>query len=536
MGRFFQRLFSRNGYVLLLLTVVVFIAYANVIRGPMLFDDEHFIGKNVLIRSLSNIPDIYTTSVTQGAFTAGNFYRPNQQMVYALLYHFFGLTPAPYHLMSTLLHLFNAFLLFLLLSRLTFSRPAAFIASLFFLIHPVMTEAVSYISGLADPLGLFFMLLGLWLFTVSFQPAGKTRYLYFGLSVLFFILALFSKENYIILFPLAVLVVVFLYLDSRRRPDRFTVISLSIYLALVTGYLVLKFTVFTFTGSPGLTEENNIYTSHLYVRLLTFVNVLWDYVKMIIFPLRLNYEKPYMAYVSFLSWRALFGFLFIFITLFFTVRARRYPRLFLGLAWFFISLAPFTGIIPLNAMFLEHWLYVPMIGVAVLLATFFEWLAKYNRARILVYLLIPVTILYCYRIILRNREWSDIEKFYLNELKYTSSSVRIYNNLGMYYADKGDYAKTVYYYNEAIKTDDRYPQPHHNLANLYLEQGQYDKAVEELYRALKIDPNFIYSLSRLYEIYDETGHSDEAEKVYRLIQNDRNGIKNTYPEIESIRR
>ncbi|MCK5840452.1 MAG: tetratricopeptide repeat protein, partial [Bacteroidales bacterium] len=488
MNTFLSRISERKLFVFGILLAFALICYVNVIDGPMLFDDEHFIEKNLLIQSLDNIPDIYTTSVTEGAYIGSNFYRPNQQVVYAFLYHFFKLSPVAYHLISILLHLLNAFFVFLLLVRFSFSRNASFIAALLFLIHPVQVEAVSYISGLADPLGLFFLLLGL----LSYQKGlisrvRATQWTRFALSVAFFVAALFTKENQVIFLPLSIIVGIYTYVNEQKRADSFIFISTFVLVLIASAYLFLKLTVFNFTGEIGLTDASNIYTENLFIRLLTFLSIQWDYFTMIIFPLRLNYEKPYMAYADIVTLRSLFGIMLVLITLFFTIRLKRHRRIFLGLSWFFACLVPFSGIIPLNAMFLEHWLYVPLIGISILLASLYDWLLIKGKSQIFLIILILVVILFSIRVILRNKEWSDIERFYLNELKYTDSSIRIYNNLAMYYADEKVPGKAIYYYEKAIEVGDFFPQPHHNLANLFHNRGDINKAIDELHKALRID-------------------------------------------------
>ncbi len=535
MTTFLSRISERKLLVFGILLAFALICYVNVIDGPMLFDDEHFIEKNLLIQSLDNIPDIFTTSVTEGAYIGSNFYRPNQQVVYAFLYHFFGLNPVAYHLVSILLHLLNAFFVFLLLVRFSFSKNASFIVALFFLVHPVQSEAVSYISGLADPLGLFFLLLGLLSYHKGLMAQGSTtRWTRFGLSLVFFVAALFTKENQVIFLPLSIIVGIYTYVNEQKRADPFIFISAFVLVLIASAYLFLKLTVFNFTGEIGLTDAENVYTEQLSVRLLTFLSIQWDYFTMIIYPVELNYEKPYLAYTGIVTLRALFGILLVLTALFFTIRLKKYRKIFLGLSWFFASLLPFSGIIPLNAMFLEHWLYIPLIGVSILFATLYDWLLAKGKAQILLIILIPIVILFSIRVILRNKEWSDIERFYLNELKYTDSSIRIYNNLGMYYADENLPDKSIYYYGKAIEAGDFFPQPHHNLANLYHNRGDINRAFEEVYKALRIDPNFIYSLNKLYNLYLETNQPEKAREVYILLMNADKGISNDSDDIEEI--
>ncbi|MCD4680080.1 MAG: hypothetical protein K8S00_06815 [Bacteroidales bacterium] len=535
MIKYFKQLTNRNYRVFLILLVLVAIGYANVVNGPMFFDDEHFIQVNKTIRSLKNIPEIYSSSVTEGAHISGNFYRPNQQLVYALTFYFFKLNPVPYHIIPILLHLLNAFFVFIILKKLSFSKMAGTLAAVLFLTNPVQTESVRYISGLAGPLGLFFLLSALIMYLKSLSITFQSkRYMYFGISALLYILSLFSKENMLVFLPLSVILLVFVNAVSPIKIKRYIIFSVFVFLIISVSYLFMRFELLDISETIGLTDKDNIYTRNLIVRLVTFINVLWDYVVMIIYPANLNYEKPYMAYTSLASLRGIFGMLLIIITVLSVIFYKRNKRVFLGICWFFCAMLPFTGIIPLNAMYLEHWLYIPIIGLTILIATLFDYLISKKRAHIFLYIIIPLIIFYTGRNIARNSEWADIEKFYLNELQYTDSSTRIYNNLGMYYADKKNFGKSIEYYNKAIAAGDFYAQPHHNLANIYLGQGDYNKAIEELYLALKINPDFIYSLIKLHNIYLETNQANKAARLRKLIENVENGRKNDFIEIDAI--
>ncbi len=517
---------------MLILFILGSLAYFNVLNGPFLFDDEHFIEKNVMIRNLKNIPDIYSSSVTEGAAIKGNFYRPNQQMGYALLYNYFGLDPMPYHLVSILLHILNAFLLFLLILRIGFSRTGAMIAAVFWLLHPIQTEAISYISGLADPLGFFFTLSGMHLFLVYILKRPSIWVL--SASVVLFILALATKENQVVFMPLSFLLLFYLIKTGQVKWSARLLIPVDIFIVIAVFYLYFKFRVFNFSDGIGLADQINIYTEHLYIRIYTFISVLWDYVKMIFFPLDLNYEKPYLAYASLWTWRAAFGLFLISSLIASFVYVRRMPELFLALAWFFIGLAPYTGTVPLNAMFLEHWLYIPLAGIAILLASLYGKLKQGVGKTIFLTFFALLMILYGLRTYMRNTEWADIEKFYLNELKYTDSSIRIYNNLGMYYADNQNDEKAIYYYQKSIDAGNWFPQPHHNLSNLYLKQGDTLLALNELQFALEIDPQFAYSLLRLSEVYQSGGQSLKAMDAYELYLNAIEGKKNNLSDIKEM--
>lgn len=529
------KLFDKNYKVFLIFLVLGFGVYANVIKGGFLFDDEHFIQKNQFVKEFS-LKKIYSSSVTEGAGLNGNFYRPNQQLAYAVLYKIFGEKVEVFHVQSILFHILNASLLFLLFLALDFNRTVSLVGSLLFLLHPIQTEAVSYISGFADPLSLAFMLSGALLFVRANKDADKPSLIFILLSLLCVVGALFTKESTVVFLPLVALVGFYLFIRDKVKINAQN-ISYLVGVVLLTGlYMVGKFTIFKFSESAGLSEESDLYTENLHIRIITFLNVMPEYLKMFVFPAELNYEKPYTAYTTVATSGGLFSLLMIAALILTAVYHKKVPKLFLGLAWFFCALAPFTGIVPLNAMYLEHWIYVPIIGLIILVMCLFEFMMNKKLSAIFLIFFTPLMLLAMGRTFARNQEWGDIEKFYKNELKYTGDAVRIYNNLGMYYADKGEYNKAINYYNKAVSEWDKFPQPHHNLAGIYLELNRPEEALMEVNKALRLDPNFIYSLDRGYKIYSYYGEKEKAEAFIALIQNVQNGGRNSFEQIDAIMR
>ena len=113
---------------------------------------------------------------------------------------------------------------------------------------------------------------------------------------------------------------------------------------------------------------------------------------------------------------------------------------------------------------------------------------------------ITVLILFSFRIMARNWQWGDPVTFYTNELQYTQTSARIYNNLAMELADRGDCVSAIPNYEKAIELSDVYPQTHHNLARCLLFMGQFERAREEYLKALQIQPSFSYSVIGLQNL------------------------------------
>ena len=130
--------------------------------NPFVYDDYVSVVENPSIQ-----PPLYLRSVLLYQLT-----RPVVNASYAVDRAIWGPEPFGYHLTSVLLHMLNVGLLFLLVWRLsedwqrTTGEPAhaqatAFATALLFAVHPMMTEAVGYISGRSEVLCATFFLLGM---------------------------------------------------------------------------------------------------------------------------------------------------------------------------------------------------------------------------------------------------------------------------------------------------------------------------------------------------------------------------------------
>ncbi len=156
--------------VLALITAGV-IVYANSFSNSFVWDDELLVTSNRSITSLRAPGRFFTAELAPKI--GGNFYRPLQSLSYAFDYLFWGLRPFGYHLTNLLIHLANAIFIYFILLILTRRRLLSSLTSLLFLVHPIQTEAVTYLSGRADILAAFFLLASLLLFLISRAKANQ---------------------------------------------------------------------------------------------------------------------------------------------------------------------------------------------------------------------------------------------------------------------------------------------------------------------------------------------------------------------------
>lgn len=486
--------FLRNPYVIIILLGII--VYANTFPNEFLWDDEHFIIKNRYIKDIRYLPNIFKEDMGAGAYLRNNFYRPLQLIMYMIVFKFFKLNPVGYHLLNLVLHIFNALLLYMVITKL-FNTKIAFLTTTLFIVHPIHTEAVTYMSGTADPLSVFFCLVSLILYL--------KRKLY--LSVIFFTLGLLSKET-VIIFPFLVMIT-----DMYRHKKNFMRILPFFVVSFV--YFLMRLTILNFVNILNFYNEDNIYTTHISYRLFTFLKALLVYYRLLLIPLGLHMERTLPISVSLFEPLVFFSFLVLIALIVLCLDSFKKERVvFFSVSWFFISLLPMSGIIPVNAILLEHWLYLPSIGFFVIVAFF---LTKANN-RLLYTLFIIIIIIFSIITILRNRDWRDPITFYTKTLKYAPHSARVHNNLAMAYADKGLYEQAIKEYLLAIKISDNYAETHHNLANLYLELGQIEEAIKEYKRAIELNNNFVYAHQALANLYYHLGNYSEAKKEMEIVQ------------------
>jgi protein O-mannosyl-transferase len=163
---------KRPVVAILLILLAGVIAYANTFHVPFMLDDQSSIVKNVVIRNLTN----FYTNRTGFEFTPSRYVA---YLSFALNYHYGGLHVFGYHLVNLILHLLAGILVYTLV-RLTFCtffmrasrlqprrNGIALLAALLFVVHPVQTQAVTYIVQRMTSLTALFYLLSLVLYVLA---------------------------------------------------------------------------------------------------------------------------------------------------------------------------------------------------------------------------------------------------------------------------------------------------------------------------------------------------------------------------------
>jgi len=269
--------------------VILFIAgtavYANTLHNKMFWDDNDVILNNAYVHNFE-IGKFFSGNMIEGAGFMSDYWRPVLLTVYSIEWKLWGASAPGYHAVNFLVHFANAVLVFLLLSKLLAGRAVPFFTALIFLIHPLQTEAVTYVTGLGDPLSLLFTLLGIAAylrFKTNYQDRGAM--FSYGVTALCFTLALLSKERAVVFPALLVLLELWLWL-VRPRMERFwdwcknAALALLPFVLIAAIYLVLRGTVLNFQDTFNIYHAENVYTTSMAVRTSTFLSILPQYISL----------------------------------------------------------------------------------------------------------------------------------------------------------------------------------------------------------------------------------------------------------------
>lgn len=504
---------------LLLLVAVALLCYGQSLDGEFLWDDGFLVQHNPLIRSPALIGEMFRHSLFLDS--ASTFYRPVQNLSYLWDYWLWGLNPFGFRLTNLLLHAAAGWLLFLLLRRLlpalvgpgvaAGTAPAlALGVAVVWVVHPVHSAAVAYVSGRADTLAVGFAL-GAWLLYETGRSAtgfGGRKLAGYGAALVCFLLALCSKEMAAIW---AAIFVLHLCCFRVGRPLRHVLPALGAIAGCFAVYLVLRHLP---TVPPGAIAPPHPPLSR---RWLLILRALADYVGLVLAPVRLCMERqvflaygdqynawlrPYYLFLGFagpavlaalgyLAWRP---------------GPARALRAF-GAAWFLVAFLPVSNLFVLNASVAEHWLYVPSVGLLLLLAGSGLLVPERFRLRLAVAGLAVGVPLLIARTSARSEDWRNESVFVTQTISHGGDSPRMQTMLANLARNQGNPAQGEAVLRMLIGRNPGNDVARLNLANNLFRQNRLPEAHQYFRELIDVPPErafdprpLPYSLRRLLDL------------------------------------
>lgn len=483
--------------VCLALAGAIGVAYYNALRNDFVFDDYLLVVESPLIRSPRPLSQFLLSPTSFG-------YRPFRNLSYMIDMRLGGMQPWVFHLSNVMYHWLCACFVFLVALRLTNARPespspattavaesdwrwrpAIFVAALWAL-HPVLTDAVTYISGRRDILGGLCLFFGLWAY-LRFREATSHSGLRYGwllLSCLAYGLGILSKESVVVLPLLCWLADVQqegLVASLRRRWALY-------FLVLLIGAAVLWY----FAG-PIFWEtyaHSTWYGGSIAGNFATVARIWVHDLSLMVFPSRLLADYSYNAFPASSSFAqpdvllALGSLMSLAVGL--ALLARRFPLCGYGGLWMLVSILPLSHIIPIKEIVAEHYLYVPLFGFCLIVGVLLDALCGNAMSQDVLGLRLRTAAVYGFmlcvllaatmRTMTRNRDWVNEETFWSVTTQAAPRSARA----------------------------------HYNLAGVYKRQKRADDAAREFMATIAIAPRHTGAIVGLGELQFELHHYGQA--------------------------
>ena len=538
----------------LLLIPLVFIAYAQVFRAGFIWDDESHLTQNPCVVGPLGLKEIWTT--TQAV------YYPLVLTTFWVLHKFVGLNPLPYHALNVLLHAVSAILLWRVLRLL--EVRGAWLGAALWALHPVMVQSVAWVTELKNTQSGLFYLLSILCFlkwqadknasvrsslpsqgrgqgegfsvdsgsstnplTSIISPSPRREaersvantelksgncmcWWNFGLSLLFFLLAILSKPSTVML-PIVLALCIWWRRERIQRRDFLALAPFALISAVVSIWTVFeqKFHAGAIGGDWAQTWPD---------RLIIAGRAIWFYLTKLVWPHPLIFIYPrwqidsskLTAYLPLLA--VLSGLVVLWL-----VRAKWTRAIFFAAAYYVSSLFPVLGFFDVfffrYSFVSDHFQYLASMGpLALAGAAIVTAVGRFGELRkpsgadtaalqfpgnIAVvrsksFLLPAIPGIFLLLLVFltwrQTAVYHDLVTLYTATLQKNPGCWMAHYNLGIILREQGDVDQALKHYRQAFALRPNYAEAHYNLARCLVETGQLDEAIEHYEEALKIKP------------------------------------------------
>lgn len=523
--------------------------YSNALHAPFVFDDMHTIVDNPLIRNLH-----YFIEPAMGTWSTEYYNLITRYLgflTFAVNYRIGGLDVTGYHMANLMVHIASSLLVYAL-TVLSFRTPAlirsglsgqanvvALFPALLFAVHPVQTQAVTYIAQRFASLATLFYLLSMVMYVRSriyicgTDKRGREGFLLYSLSVVSAVFAMTTKEIAFTL-PFMVCIYEFIFLEGDVRRRALLLAPFLLTLAVIPVLHMLAASAPEGEGSvAGVLSGSGISNISRSAFHFTEIAVVSTYIRLIFLPVNQNLYYDYPIFSSLMdpvvlsSSAFLLSIIGLAIYLLYSSRKSLDPdnhperRLIaFGILWFFITLLVESSIIPRLPIF-EHRVYLPSAGA--FLAVTISVFSLSNKALCVKKSFADRAVFSFFSLVIallavmgytRNGMWQDGVTLWNDVISKNHSKAVPHTELGKACEAKGLYDAAEREYRTAMRLQPEVYTAYYYLGSLSMAQKKYDEAAQHFRTTLSIVPRFIEGRCLLARAYEEMGRNDQALQEY----------------------
>jgi Tfp pilus assembly protein PilF len=520
----------------ILLAALTFIVYVPVLRCGFIWDDDHLVSQNRLIRMADGLHRFWLT-------TQAPDYWPLTSTTWWLEWRLWGPNPLGYHVVNVILHVLSALLWWRILTRLKI--PGAWLAAAVFAVHPVNVESVAWIAERKNTLAMFFFALTGLMYLRSEERGRWSRY---WIAVGTFTLAMLSKAAVAPL-PVALLGMAWWRHGRIERKDVIRILPFFVVAGLL-GLVTVWFQSHRAIAGDIVRQDN------FWSRLAGAGWAVWFYLSKALVPLHLCFVYP--------RWQIdpanIFSYvpgLLVMVGLVVCYRNRHgWGRsCLLAVGYYVVMLMPALGFVNIYFMryslVADHWQYYSIIGLIALLvgagttiaqggSTRSQTPGKLAAAAVLVslgvitwkqeHIYVDSETLWRDTVAKNPQSWMTHENLaaafsaqskmpeaveqYELTLRIKPDDPEAHNGLGVALIGMGRGAEGIGHLEQALQLRPDYALAHYNLGGVWMDQGKLPEAIAEYEQAVRIDPGDADAQNNLGAALMKQGKLPEAIAHY----------------------
>jgi Flp pilus assembly protein TadD len=497
------------------------VAFLPVLRnGFVNWDDPTVILQNSALDSPHVIAWAFGTTLIQ-------HYQPLAWIAWSWTKEAFGLSAEAFHAVSLAWHMFNAFLIYVVVLRLSAiagmnarqQQIAGVVSSLLFAVHPMRVEAVAWVSAFPYVLCLAPLLVSV-LAYVKYACARSRTAGWLCLSLTAYTVSLLARANAIAL-PFALLLVdVYPLRRARKRHLSSLMLEKLPFAAMAAVAAVVEWR----SRETATLEEVG-----LGARIASAAAAPFLYVWRTVAPVRLSPLDPLaisptvhplplalavigLALVTLVAWRA----------------RQRWPAL--GVAWvaYLLMLAPVAGLTPSGVQATaDRYMYLPGVIVSMIVGVVIARVWPSSRLRAAAAFASVAIVGILGWLTWRQTEWwHDSITLWTRAAELDPSNDIATYNLAVAYGETGQEDAAIEHYQQTLRLVPDHEAARRNLtiiqaaqaerlADRLAESGRFEAAANEYARALSLDPNRVHSRAARGMILMRRGDLAEAATELR---------------------
>lgn len=508
-----------------IILIMAFALYALTLSHDFTQDDAIVIYDNIYVQQgIEGVSNIFSKDSFSGFFkgedksalVTGGRYRPLSLAIFAVIYEFVGPEPLYYHLLAILIYavVCLTFYKLILFAGATWQPEKrkffALSATLIFLVHPIHTEVVANVKGLDESLCLLFTLLATVCALISSQ---KNSYKYLSFMMVFFILAILSKENAVAF--LFIIPIVLFSFGSQSNRLRKSILAVAMLTLTFAGYWILRDSIIGSDLSATQTEMlNNPFIKisdgryipfTLTERWASIVLGMGKYIQLLFFPhpLTHDYYPRHFGIVNFQNIEVIMSIVMnTTLILIAILGLRKKSFVTFCIIFFYLTIGLMSNVLfPIGTHLSERFLFTPSIAIALLIAYGLVMLLEKGRGKSIPMMIFStILILGASKTVLRSQVWKNDFTLFTTDVKTSRNSAKVRNAAGGALLDeslkKEGVAReemvdeAIVHLLKALEIHPNYKEAYLLLGNGYLYKKDFARSINAYSNALKINPYY----------------------------------------------